>query len=93
MALPARIDIRDHVRDFINCLMNEEDLNFHPDDGFHTYINVTDGSRAYTKEQCEERERLLDQCFEIAGDDVYVIGCELQCELLGLPSPTRADYP
>ena len=72
--------------------MEVEGLNFHPDTPFSDYIAYADDKPTYTPEQCAERERLLDQCFDLAGDGIYEIGRERQFELLGLPSPTRADY-
>ncbi len=91
MPLPAHIETIEDIEKFVRYLMLDENLVYHPDEPFTGYVNFADGSPVYTSEQCAERERLLDRCFEIAGDGVYEIGLELSFERLGLPFPNRAD--
>jgi hypothetical protein len=61
---------------------------FHPDDPFTDYTQA-DGQPLYTAEEAATREVLLEQCFEICGDDVYeVIG---RITLKGTPMESMFD--
>ena len=47
---------------------------FHPDDPFSDYISAT-GEPLYSTEEAAHRDVLMEQCFDVCGDDVYeVIG-------------------
>lgn len=87
MYLPTQIETPVDVQNFINYLLLEEKLNFHPDTPFSDYVAYVDNKPTYTPDQCAERECLLDQCFALVGDAIYDVGFELQCELIGLPPP------
>jgi hypothetical protein len=78
MPLPEQIQNTEDIRAFITYLVMEECLNFHPDTPFTDYICYTSNKPTYTSEECQQRENLLDQCFTLAGDEVYEIGEEIQ---------------
>lgn len=68
------------VEKFINCLIQEENLNFHPDEDFKNYVQVDTGLPSYTEEEAELRNHLLDQSFDICERyqaDIYQIGIEI----------------
>lgn len=45
---------------------------FHPDDSFEEYTHP-DGTPLYSSNEARLRNELMEQCFEICGDDVYEI--------------------
>jgi hypothetical protein len=58
----------------------EEGTNAHPDDDFNNYVNMDTGEAAYTPDEAEIRNRLMEQCFDIceeAGKDVYSVMQEI----------------
>ena len=77
MKLPNVIRSEDSIRAFFTYLVQEENLNFHPDTPFSDYINYEDKSPTFTPEECAIRDRLMNQCFAVAGDRVYDIGLEV----------------
>ena len=63
------------VEKFMTQLV-QEGTNAHPDEDFNNYVNMETGIPAYTPEQAAERNRLMDQCFDVcesAGVDVYSV--------------------
>lgn len=67
--------------------MEEESLNFHPDTPFEDYIYYETKEPAYTKEQIEHRNNLLNQAFELGsriGVDTHELMCEEGTEILEL---------
>ena len=67
------------VEKFINCLIQEENRNFHPDEDFSNYVHADTGLPSYTQEEVELRNHLLDRCFHICEKyqaDIYQIGIE-----------------
>ena len=63
------------VKTFAHQLCDEE-LNFHPDTDFSDYINLTTENPTYNKEQAEERNRLVKQCFSVCRKekkDIYLV--------------------
>jgi hypothetical protein len=67
------------VETFFNHLILVESLNFHPDEDFRNYVKLETVLPSYTNDEAEERNRLLDQCFEICerkATDIYQIGVE-----------------
>lgn len=61
------------VQKFFNDL-HEEGLNFHPDDDFNNYINIDTREPTYTTDEAAERNKLLDQAFDVCdknGVDIY----------------------
>lgn len=68
------------VEKFINCLILEENLNFHPDEDFRNYVLLDTGLSSYTEEEAELRNHLLDECFDVCEKyeaDIYQIGIEI----------------
>ncbi|WP_457127354.1 hypothetical protein [Mucilaginibacter sp. HD30] len=54
--------------------LTEEGTNAHPDDDFNDYVNIDTGEPAYTHDQAELRNRLMEECFDICeayGKDIY----------------------
>lgn len=65
------------VEAFFRHLLENESLNFHPDERFENYINLETRLPSYTYQEADLREYLLKQCFEICearGEDIYIIG-------------------
>lgn len=65
------------VETFFNHLILEENLNFHPDEDFRNYIHVQTGLPSYTEKEADDRNRLMDQAFEVCemeGVEIYQIG-------------------
>lgn len=75
----SHITIVEEVKDFFRHLVFDLDLNFHPDDDFKDYINYETKERSMDDEQAELYNRLMEECFEVCGDDdtVYELGCEM----------------
>ena len=61
----ASINTLEDVKTFVHTLMEEENLNFHPDTPFEDYIVIQTKEPAYTKEEVELRNRLLNQAFAL----------------------------
>jgi hypothetical protein len=58
----------------------EEGTNAHPDDDFNNYVHMETGLPAYTPEEAEIRNRLMEQCFDVceaAGQDIYSVMQEI----------------
>lgn len=69
----TEINTTEDVKIFAKQLMSE-DLNFHPDDDFNDYINISDLTPTYNKEEADLRNVLIGRCFEICekeGLDIY----------------------
>ena len=88
MPLPKSIHNVNDVRIFVDCLVEEENLNFHPDIPFAEYVSLSLGTPVYTYEECLLRENLLDQCFALSSNDVYDIGLQRLIQEIGLPVMT-----
>ena len=56
------------VRMFAHALCRDENLCFHPDDSFSEYVDEN-GNNCYTREECEERDRLMEQCFDVCMEN------------------------
>ena len=57
-----------------------EGLNYHPDDDFTGYINISTNEATYTTEEAAMRNELNNQCFkvcELEGADIYDISLEI----------------
>jgi hypothetical protein len=67
------------IETFFIYLIQEESLNFHPDEDFKNYINIHTHLPSYSPEEADIRNELLDTCFEICekeGADIYAIGLQ-----------------
>ena len=71
----SHIDNVDVVRKFFHYIVEERNVNFNSDDMFRDYI-LADGSNAFTPEECEIYNRLVEEAFKICDKenvDIYEI--------------------
>lgn len=71
----SHINNVDDVRKFFHYIVEERNVNFNPDDMFRDYI-LADGSNAFTPEECEIYNRLVEEAFKICDKenvDIYEI--------------------
>ena len=80
----SHITTVEEVKDFFNHIVYDLDINFHPDDDFKNYVSYETGSRTMDDEQAELYNRLMDESFEVCGEDVYEIGSDLLFKRLQL---------
>ena len=78
----SHITTVEEVESFFRHIVFDLDINFHPDDDFKVYVNCSTGERSMDDEQTEVYNRLMEEAFEICGDKVYEIGCNLLKERL-----------
>ncbi len=72
----SQIKTIDDVKDFAIYLTKKEKLSFHPDDNFENYRYVEMGKVMpfYTKEEVDQRNNLMDECFKVCDRfkmDIY----------------------
>lgn len=75
----------DDVRKFFHYIVNERNVNFNPDDMFEDYISA-DGTTAFTPEECEIYNRLVEEAFKICDKenvDIYEIALDILKKELG----------
>ena len=82
----SHITTVEEVEAFFRHIIFDLDINFHPDDDFKDYVNTTTGERSMDDKQAELYNRLMDEAFEVCGDEdmVYEIGCDLLKERLNI---------
>ena len=71
----SHINNVDDVRKFFHYIVNERNVNFNPDDMFEDYMSA-DGTTAFTPEECEIYNRLVEEAFKICDKenvDIYEI--------------------
>lgn len=71
----SHINNVDDVRKFFHYIVEERNMNFNPDDMFRDYM-LADGSNAFTPEECEIYNRLVEEAFKICDKenvDIYEI--------------------
>jgi len=71
----SHINNVDDVRKCFHYIVEERNVNFNPDDMFEDYMSV-DGSNAFTPEECEIYNRLVEEAFKIFDKenvDIYEI--------------------
>lgn len=78
MKLEAIKSIQD-VKEFVRTLMEDENLNFHPDTPFQDYVSLETGRPYYNSQQVQLRNDLLKQCFAL-GNKTGVDTHELMCD-------------
>ena len=64
-----------------------EGVSFHPDDDFNDYVFFKENKPCYTKEESEQRNQLMQQCFEVCereGEDIYSIMLEVSLNETGM---------
>lgn len=68
------------VHRFFAYLLNDLELNFHPDTPFEDYINLESGQPSFTPEQQQQLNQRMDEAFKISnsedGDEIYQIAIE-----------------
>ncbi|MBR1447364.1 MAG: hypothetical protein IJ588_01285 [Prevotella sp.] len=73
----SHITTVEEVRNFFHHIVYDLDINFHPDDDFKDYACYKAGQRTMNDEQAELYNRLMDEAFNVCGDEVYEIGSDL----------------
>ena len=71
----SHINNVDDVRTFFHYIVEERNVNFNSDDMFRDYM-LADGSNAFTPEECEIYNRLVEEAFKICDKenvDIYEI--------------------
>lgn len=71
----SHINNVDDVRKFFHYIVEERNVNFNPDDMFRDYM-LADGSNAFTPEECEIYNRIVEEAFKICDKenvDIYEI--------------------
>lgn len=71
----SHINNVDDVRKCFHYIVEERNVNFNPDDMFRDYM-LADGSNAFTPEECEIYNRLVEEAFKICDKenvDIYEI--------------------
>ena len=71
----SHINNVDDVRKFFHYIVEERNVNFNPDDMFRDYM-LADGSNAFTPEECEIYNHLVEEAFKICDKenvDIYEI--------------------
>ncbi len=71
----SHINNVDDVRKFFHYIVEERNVNFNSDDMFRDYM-LADGSNAFTPEECEIYNRLVEEAFKICDKenvDIYEI--------------------
>lgn len=77
----------EEVKSFFISLIEEENLNFHPDEDFNNYINLDSKLPTYTDEEAMRLNGLLEKCFEICEKeriDIYNLSMEIFLKKTGL---------
>lgn len=89
MDYPTHTDIKtvEDVKLFFRHLVNERQLNFHPDDDFTNYIDRKSQSLLFTKDEAKKYNKLMELCFGICkreNADIYEIGFKELSHAVGL---------
>jgi len=63
--------VRDDYKKFVDHIMKELQINFHPDDSFDEYINYETGELLFTPEEAEELNKKMEYFAEKLGDEIY----------------------
>jgi hypothetical protein len=75
----TKIETTEDVKAFVKELV-AEGLNYHPDDDFTGYINISTEEASYTADEAALRNKLNNQCFEVCEReraDIYDISMEI----------------
>lgn len=87
--LPANINSLEDAIHFIAFIYLHDNLNFHPDDRFSSYVEA--GKPFFTPEEAEKRERLRKQAWEIA--DLYSLSTWVAAWFGFYPARDLEDAP
>ena len=80
----SHITTTEDVKEFFRHIVYDLDINFHPDDDFKDYVCVSTGDRTMDDDLAKLYNRLMGESFNVCGDDVYDICCDLLKERLHL---------
>ena len=72
----------EEVKDFFHHIVYDLDINFHPDEDFKEYVSMETGERTMDDEQAELYNHLMNEAFDVCGEEVYEIGSDLLRERL-----------
>lgn len=67
------------VERFFRQIVHNLKVNFHPDDGFETYVSLDSDKPSFSVEEVALANRLMDEAFDVcekAGVDIYALGME-----------------
>ena len=84
--MKTQINNLSDVKAFSKALIMEG-TNFHPDDDFRNYIIIDSGKPAYTLQDAEFRNTLMDKCFSVCANekvDIYDIMLEVYLKETGM---------
>lgn len=73
----SHITTVEEVKDFFHHIVCDLGIIFHPDDDFKDYVSCETGERTMNDEQAGLYNRLVDEAFDVCGDEVYEIGSDL----------------
>jgi hypothetical protein len=66
--LTTEINTLAEVKAFVNHLVREEGIDFHPDIPFEIYVNDNTGEPLYNEEEVFLRNQLLLECLELSEE-------------------------
>lgn len=78
-----QINLPEDVGRFFFWLVFDCKVNFHPDDGFESYVCERTGKATFSDKQCEMYNDIMDKCFDVCEKydrDIY----EIAQRVLGL---------
>ena len=85
------------VENFAKSLAAEGTV-FHPDDDFSDYVTTDTNELAFSKEEAQQRNLLMEKCFEICSKenvDIYNFMLEIYLKETGMdtfiPLPSRVN--
>lgn len=70
----SQINTVDQVKEFFDYLAMERKVNFHPDDDFSDYINLSTNEPTFNAEEVAIFNTLMDEAFEVCETnqtDIY----------------------
>ena len=73
----SHITTAEEVKSFFHHIVYDLGINFHPDDDFKNYVCYKTGERTMDDKQAELYNRLMDEAFDVCGEEVYEIGSDL----------------
>ena len=95
----TQIQTSEDVKAFAKQLISEG-ISFHPDDDFNDYVHYKVGTQVYSKEAADERNILMNSCFEVCEKeevDIYDVMHEVSLIETGwdkyIPLPSSQPYP
>jgi hypothetical protein len=73
---PLTITKEADFKNFCRVLMEEDGVNFHPDDPGESYYKIGTDERTFSDAEARWYDRLINQAFEMFGDRVYDIALD-----------------